>query len=293
MSRDELTKGSRRVRAAGRWLAAGAAAGLLCSLFFDWFAEPLRCVRAPCPAPGVSGWEALGFEELALVAVALAGMAWALAAESRPAVLLRFAGPVAALALSGALVVAWRVAWPPGGLEVSADRLEGGVLALIASLVLALGALMVALAGRTTEETPARIPATVFALGALVLGASLSLPWVNLPDPLTTPTGRLQGTLTAWQAFLGPDLFLTTLAVTMLLATVAAAVLGWRVLHLGLGLGGWVAAALTLLSVAVDFERRAPGASARVGFYVALAVGATVMLVGVWAATRPTESSDE
>ncbi|MCP9489551.1 MAG: hypothetical protein MSC31_06700 [Solirubrobacteraceae bacterium MAG38_C4-C5] len=111
----------------GRWIATLAGAGLLASLFADWYGQQIFCILAPCPQPGVSGWEALSGDDLLLaVAAALGPLPLLLGLVWRPAA--RVSAAVALLGgLLAALLVVHRISVVPEapGLDEVSVRLVG------------------------------------------------------------------------------------------------------------------------------------------------------------------------
>lgn len=127
----------RRLRL-GEWMTGASGAVLLVATFLPWYERELVCVRAPCPSGAVSAWEAFAVVDVALMLVALLGLACSLVAllYRAPAVPMAVATITALLGTVASVLVLVRTAFPPD----AEARLGGGLwLGLVATLGVAAG----------------------------------------------------------------------------------------------------------------------------------------------------------
>jgi hypothetical protein len=92
----------RRLRA-GEWIVALSGVALLASLFLSWY------------GPNLTGWEALGVNDVILAAIALGAVALfvATATQAVPAVPIALEAVVALLGIVAVVLVAIRAIWLP------------------------------------------------------------------------------------------------------------------------------------------------------------------------------------
>jgi len=162
----------RRLRV-GEWLVAGVGVMLAISLFLPWFDQYLVCVRAPCPTPQETGWEAFVVIDVIVAVVAVVAIVLLIVAarSSSPSPAIAYEAMLLLTGLVLLAIVGIRLLSPPGdvvGRGAGAWLALAGAAGLIVASLVAMRDERPSRPGQLTDSTgvPVSAPREVETLAA-------------------------------------------------------------------------------------------------------------------------------